>query len=66
MTTQPQLLNNFCNFDRATLVMLADAQRRLLDRRRRGRMPLDQRGEANLKRIESLLGNGDVYANATH
>ena len=60
MTAQPQPPNSFCNFNREALAMLADAQRRLLARRKRRRVPRDPRGENNLKRIERLLTDRDV------
>jgi hypothetical protein len=52
MTIQPQPLNNFCNLSREAVALLAAGQRRLLENRKRSRMPVDQRSLENLKRLE--------------
>ena len=50
-----QLQKTFCDLSRENLALLARAQRRLLARRRRSRMPLDQRSVANLKLLKASL-----------
>jgi hypothetical protein len=60
MQPNPQSPKNFCGLSRENIALLATAQRRLLSRRVRSRVPRDLRSEGNLKRIERLLANGDV------
>jgi hypothetical protein len=57
---QPNLQSpkNFCGLSREDLVLLATAQRCLLESRELSRVPRDWRSEANLRRIEYVLHEG--------